>query len=120
ICIGLAVPALAETRGEVRQTTRELLKAQKYRELEALVARLRAEPFAVTERNPKLEAFYGALDLSSKASEKSWLARGKELEAWGVAVPDSVAAKTLLADWWTGYAWKARGTGWARTVTDEG
>src|SRR5436190_14907624 len=41
------------------------------------------------------------------------------LSKWRSAQPRSITAAIALADAWTGYAWKARGTGYADTVTDE-
>jgi hypothetical protein len=40
-----------------------------------------------------------------------------KIRAWIAARPDSVTAKVALADALTDYAWKARGSGWANTVS---
>ena len=42
-----------------------------------------------------------------------------KIRAWIAARPYSVTARIALADALTNYAWKARGTGWANTVSSE-
>lgn len=52
-----------------------------------------------------------------------WDAWGKDLQklkAWQQANPNSSAAILAEAEYWWAYAWKARGTGYANTVSKEG
>lgn len=41
------------------------------------------------------------------------------MQDWVAAKPDSITARVGLADVLVSFAWKARGGGWANTVTDE-
>ncbi len=121
VCAVLLFPgAVLAQAPDTRQEASLLFKEKKYADLEALAARLRAEPTAITERMPPLDLFYRSFEIERNASDKAWLRRKAALEAWLAAVPESVVARVALADWWTGYAWKARGSGWASTVTEEG
>ncbi len=121
VCAVLLFPAavLADAPQPKAEASR-LFKAKQYAELETLAATLRTQPTRITERTPPLKEFYDSFNLPRNGSEKAWLQRRAALEAWLAAVPESVAARVALADWWTGYAWRARGTGWASSVTEEG
>jgi Domain of unknown function (DUF4034) len=52
-------------------------------------------------------------------SDDGWERHIGLLSKWRLAQPRSMTAAIALADAWTGYAWKARGTDYADTVTDE-
>ena len=43
-----------------------------------------------------------------------------ELKQWTAARPQSITAHLCLAKFWIDYAWKARGSGYAHTVTSRG
>ncbi|HEY5894036.1 MAG TPA: hypothetical protein VIT91_12465 [Chthoniobacterales bacterium] len=68
----------------------------------------------------KLERFYDGLSLSSDASEAEWAELFRQFDEWKMQSPQSVTCRVALAAAWTDYAWKARGGGWANSVTDEG
>lgn len=53
------------------------------------------------------------------ASESAWLRHLSVLRRWQSARPQSSTAVLALARAFTNYAWLARGTGYADTVTDE-
>jgi hypothetical protein len=55
-----------------------------------------------------------------KASDAQWEAHLAVLERWHAARPDSMTAVLALTDAMFGYGWKARGAGYAETVTPEG
>jgi WD40 repeat protein len=64
-----------------------------------------------------LPLFYDGLVGEKDGSEE---ARRVLLEEWRKEFPESQTAVVALAEWWTNYAWDARGGGWAPTVTEEG
>jgi hypothetical protein len=69
----------------------------------------------------KLRALYGALEeppLGDKASDGEWEDLINGLVSWSSQQPGSVTAKVGLASAWQGYAWKARGDGYARSVKE--
>jgi hypothetical protein len=71
----------------------------------------------------KVWGFYEGLNeppTGSGATDDDWKAQIGALRAWGAARPQSAAARIALADAYMGWGWKARGTGYANTVSDEG
>jgi hypothetical protein len=67
----------------------------------------------------KLAEFSGGFT-SSFAAWKSWDRDLAAIQAWQQAAPDSAAASYIEAVYWHEYAWKARGGGYASTVSKEG
>ena len=63
------------------------------------------------------QAFFPRKD---KFDESDWKLYFDESKAWITAKPESVAARINLAQGYGGYAWAARGSGYAKTVTDTG
>ena len=98
----------------------QLLENKDFKGLEALAASLKAKGYDIRQDNPELGAFYGGLKLVDKDSEQAWQNRLQVLEQWSAAFPKSLSARIALANWRLGYAWKARGGGWAYTVTPQG
>jgi hypothetical protein len=71
----------------------------------------------------KLQKFYyGVADVENggKASEAEWKAVIGKLQQWVNDRPNSITARVALGQAYVGYAWKARGRGYANTVTEEG
>ena len=68
----------------------------------------------------KLSNFYDAFEPGEKEPESAWQARLQQLNAWILARPNSGPAYIALAEFFTNYAWRARGGGWANSVTQQG
>lgn len=68
----------------------------------------------------KIYAFYEALDDRFHTGDDGYLTDMETHRAWEQAHPKSVTQRTALANLLVSYAWHARGTGYADTVTDEG
>ncbi len=67
------------------------------------------------------EAVYQAFfPPATKPGESDWKIYLDESKAWIAAKPESAAARINLAQGYLGYAWVARGSGYASTVTDTG
>ena len=74
---------------------------------------------------PKFRVYHIGLSVRSKAVkggdndalQKKYYAK---LEKWKQAYPDSIFTKPVEIDYWTWYAWDARGNGYANSVTEEG
>ncbi|MBX9719801.1 MAG: DUF4034 domain-containing protein, partial [Candidatus Obscuribacterales bacterium] len=58
-------------------------------------------------------------DISDYAIDYGWALRLKKLKAWAKQHPSSDIAKLILADFLVGYAWFARGNGFADSVKTE-
>jgi len=71
----------------------------------------------------KLYRFYQGLakpEGGNDDSDATWQHHVKALANWLKASPHSTAAHIALAEGYSDYAWNARGTGYADTVTDRG
>ena len=70
----------------------------------------------------KLRVFYGAFEgaMMAQANETDWQWTIAQLTDWTKVRPQSVTAKVALATAWQDYAWKARGNGFASSVTNDG
>lgn len=69
----------------------------------------------------KLYVFYEVVamaDAGQRVSDQLWLQRIALLRDWVAANPSSVTARVALAYAYHGYAWAARGGGYANTVPD--
>lgn len=67
-----------------------------------------------------IEDFYDAVSISNNSLNTRFEERKAFLNDWLKARPDSDSAKIALADLLENYAWKARGSGYASTVSKEG
>jgi|GEM_PF-1772724 len=115
-------PATANpyTRRQVQNKTNTLINQKDYAGLEAWAAELQKQRGSLYSLDYPLAIFYRTLQIDAKAKEPVWETRRGLLENWLAAYPESVAARTALMDWAINYAWKARGTGWSREVSEEG
>jgi hypothetical protein len=71
----------------------------------------------------KAWGFYEGLNeppTGDSATNDDWEAQIDALKAWVAARPESAAARIALADAYGKWAWKARGSGYANTVSGEG
>jgi hypothetical protein len=71
----------------------------------------------------ELSSFYlGVTKLADRepSTEASWTAHLTTAKVWASAMPESVTAQLALAESYVNYAWFARGSGYADSVTDEG
>lgn len=130
----LTVPAISGQPAVVAETSRRLLADgwaenhlykllvseqvadKNFTDMEELAERLRRGE-RLAGGTWMLPLFYDGLvgGMDGKA-----VARRELLEQWVREFPESQTARVALAEWWTSYAWEARGGGWASTVTREG
>lgn len=105
--------------GKLRKQVMGKLAAKDYEWLESSAAELRAGPFDPLETFPRLGHFYYAFTENLKG-EAACLQRLAQLQEWQFAHPDSVTVQTALGEFYIHFAWQARGSGWASTVTGDG
>ncbi|MEA3213111.1 MAG: hypothetical protein QOE70_6168 [Chthoniobacter sp.] len=110
----------AET--EITQRAHQALEAAAWGDLEALAAKLRTDKTRDAQGEWLLSNFYDALGEPrvSNPWKKDWDKFFAALEAWRMKLPESATPCIALGGAWTNYAWKARGSGYAGEVTDEG
>ncbi|WP_411825581.1 hypothetical protein [Luteolibacter sp. AS25] len=68
----------------------------------------------------KIKAFHEFFELNDNLPTKIWESRGEALGKWISEKPDSQFPRISLAAFYVDYAWRARGGGFASTVSDEG
>jgi hypothetical protein len=102
---------------------RVYLDQEKFDEIDAIADTVRAGKTRFSGGAWKLQKLYRGLREPSngrKASEAVWQLHIGRLTKWVERKPESITARVGLADAYTEYAWHARGTGFADTVTEEG
>jgi uncharacterized protein DUF4034 len=107
-------------RDQTKKQVAGLFVAKDFKGLENLASTFRKSEECYASGAWRLEDFYSALDLATNAAEIDWTVQLNALREWVKASPDSITARVALADRLADYAWKARGNGWANTVTDKG
>jgi hypothetical protein len=71
----------------------------------------------------RLRTFYKGLEqplYGDAASDVQWKEHLTRLKKWSDTHPESIAARVALAHSYLNYGWKARGTGYSNTVSQEG
>ena len=100
--------------------TKKLLAARKFVELDQYADQLRASQASFPSGRWYIDVFDEQLTLESKYPDARWQSDLETFNQWVKEIPDSSTAKIALANELTGYAWKARGGGWASGVTRDG
>jgi hypothetical protein len=121
-----AAPAQASGHREYetfRGHVREQLMSGEFAELEKTAAALTQNKERFPGGDWKLFRFYQGLGKPAGGdddSDATWQRQMEALEKWLKAKPQSTAAHIALAEGYTDYAWKARGSGFAETVPEQG
>lgn len=68
----------------------------------------------------KVARFYDAFGASDQEPDTVWNARLQQLNGWLIATPRHVAPYVAIGEFYTNFAWKARGSDWASKVTQDG
>jgi hypothetical protein len=98
----------------------KLFREGRYEELEEVAAAWRKPEARMLDGRWHLFVFYNVFGISSRASEEAFAEWRRKLEDWRTARPEAIEPVILLASLECSYAWRARGNGWAHTVTKEG
>jgi len=107
-------------RGEIRAKSLSLLTAQQYDELDTLARKYRSSKECYADGIWKLKEVYEGLVPDDNESDSRWERRLAAIREWIKARPESITARVALADVLISYAWKARGNGYANTVSQNG
>ncbi|MGO8838552.1 MAG: DUF4034 domain-containing protein [Limisphaerales bacterium] len=105
---------------QIEKQALALFNDKDYEQLEALAAKYRASKEKYADGSWKLAWVYTGLELSDDDGDAVWQDREKQIRDWVQARPQSVMARVELGRFLTDYGWKARGSGWASTVKEEG
>ena len=122
--LGCACVFVLPTRaaeGPSRQQVLDLLWHEQFDELEQLTGELRKEKLGFYNGYSMLSTVYGYLDGPGRSADDcTWQDFLGKLQSWAQARPESATPLIALGDAYIAYAWKARGGGFADTVTEKG
>ncbi len=111
---------VAETINALYLETRPRLENRRFDELEATAAKLRAPGEVFGDGSWKIARFYESFECGEKEPESTWQLHDRLHQEWIAAKPGSITAHVAYASFLIEYAWKARGSGYANTVTKVG
>lgn len=100
-----------------RNSTLTTFQEGKFDELESLATELRTSKEVFGNGSWKLYQFYDALTPPDDASTLGWSQTKKRHQKWISEKPDSPTAHLAQARFLVNFAWNARGSGLAKTVT---
>jgi hypothetical protein len=103
----------------IEKEARNLLLANRFEEIERRAAQYRHTKAMYADGFWKLGSWYRGLGLVPRSSpDAQWTARIKKLQAWIKQKPKSITAHIALARAYHDGAYRARGGGWADSVSD--
>jgi hypothetical protein len=111
-------PELLLNRG-LRKEARQLFRAKDFEKLEKLAQEYRSSKQTGPCGGWMLVEVYEGIVIRKESTDEEWKSHLTELQEWVRARPQSITARVSLARAWTWYAWKARGGGYADTVSEE-
>jgi hypothetical protein len=123
---GFADPTLSDTSdiagvSDYKAAIRQLLATQKFQELDCIADVARASKSQFAGGRWKLNVLYWAIEEpQGHATEEDWASHLNALRRWVSVRPKSITARVALANAYTAYAWNARGSDYAGTVTQSG
>ena len=99
-----------------------LFNSGRYADLDTLAQQLQQQRSRFKGGAWRLHVFFGTLSSpgSATATDAAWKAHIAKLERWAQSTPASPNSRIALAQTYLRFAWKARGHGYANTVTPEG
>jgi hypothetical protein len=118
-----APPPAVDPQEPFKNEARALLRQEQFAQLDHLAEELVKTKARFPGGDWKSYRFQGALGNplgDDSASDAEWERHIAVLQRWHTARPNSMAAVLALTDAMVGYGWKARGNGFAPSVTPEG
>lgn len=98
---------------------RQLYNESRFAELEAAAEKARANKARFGNGSWEIYQFYQALECPRKESESVWQFHDNIHKKWIEAMPESITARVVHAEYFVDYGWHARGSGYANTVKEE-
>jgi len=119
---GVDSPDLSDTDlRDFRVSLLGLFNSGRYADLDTLAQQLQQQRSRFVGGAWRLHVFFGTLSSpgAATATDAAWKAQIGKLEQWAQSSPASPTARIALAQTYLRFAWKARGHGYANTVTPE-
>ncbi len=104
---------------DFKQQVRAALEQEKFDRLEELAAEARTSS-QYFNGSPALRHFYELVDGPAENTEAGWKLHLERLDRWQKAQPKSVTPLITIGENYISFAWRARGSGYAHTVSQEG
>lgn len=115
---------LYKVRKSYRNETGQLFEQKKWLELESRLNESRSSRESLKCGYPVLPYLFAGTyvdnHLNSSHTDAQWEQWYQSLDEWQKTCPNSVNLPSVRINFWTSYAWKARGGGWASEVTEDG
>jgi hypothetical protein len=92
---------------------------ENFSELEAIASQAIDRKEVFGDGTWKITRLEGAVDFYGQAPDEKWSQWEQKYYRWTDKFPGSVTAKASQVEFLCGFAWHARGTGWAKDVTPE-
>lgn len=119
--------ALASPPGEMKEEYKifqkeliELFANQDWTSLEKTANECRDKKICFSDGFPKLGVFYESLDpknfLKVEQADAVWEKWYSQIDEWEKAFPQTITTPGIRINYWTSYAWKARGTSYSDKV----
>src|SRR5437773_4206380 len=112
--------AVLEKPSAFKVKIRQPYNSRRFGELETTAAELRRTKPLFDNGSWKIAEFYDSFSCRSSEPESMWQLHDRIHQDWIAQFPMSITARIAYADFFTDYAWHARGTGFADKVTKEG
>ena len=109
-----------KAESEQNQTVQRLLAEKDFTGLDALAKKLRSNKIRFASGKWCIFSYYDTVASPLGTTADGWSKHDALLTNWCKASPKSVTALIARAEFLTSYAWQARGSGWANTVSPEG
>jgi hypothetical protein len=117
----VVTPKELELRQGIIDQVEKLFRDREYVKIDDLARKLRVSKDSYPNGKWQLSTLYVALESTDdESSEAAWTENISRHKEYVKQRPDSITARVSLADVLVNYAWKARGNGYARTVTKDG
>lgn len=114
---GLVANDYPKTMKDLHHLAFDYFESEKFNELEVLGEELRSKDERFDDGQVMLREFYKGI-IGNRKTESEWKIAFDRLEQWEKLYPDSRSYPTARIWMGTAYAWSARGSGWASTVSE--
>lgn len=112
--------AVYKENNEYRLQIRGLYNNSRFAQLETEAKKARDSKARMKNGAWQLHHFYTCLECRDDEPESMWQLHDRIHQAWIAAFPKSITARIAYADFQAEYAWHARGSGYAGSVSQQG
>jgi len=115
----LAIDPTENERAQMQRDVRDMFEVEDFKSLEAMAKDLAQNKERFPDGSWKLSAVYYGIDQREDSSDDGFAYDAQLHKKWAKEFPNSPVQLTAYAQLLATYAWKARGSGYAHTVTPE-